>query len=128
VRSTSVFWNAGGISANLGLHGLRIHTESLKALLAGGVAFATPPKKLGQAVKAGTVFQLHHEPKDDWLEWQGKYSAGKRKDEEKRDEVEEVAGAEGETEADDEAEQEESEPTEDKEDKGFLRGIFDRGD
>ena len=138
VRSTSVFWNAGGISANLGLHGLRIHTESLKALLAGGVAFATPPKKLGQAVRAGTVFQLHHEPKDDWLEWQGKYSAGKKKDEEKRDEVEDEAGSDDEAgdeagqeeaePAEDEADQEEPEPTEDKEDKGFLRGIFDRGD
>ena len=138
VRSTSVFWNAGGISANLGLHGLRIHTESLKALLAGGVAFATPPKKLGQAVKAGTVFQLHPEPKDDWLEWQGKYSAGKRKEETKQAEVEDEAGAgeeagdeAGQEEpepAEDEAGQEDSEPSEDKEDKGFLRGIFDRGD
>ena len=55
VRSNSVFWNASGISADLGLHGLHVHAESLKALLSGGVAFATPPKP-GHTVKAGSVF------------------------------------------------------------------------
>jgi cobalamin biosynthesis protein CobT len=89
-------------------------------------------------VKAGTVFQLHHEPKDDWLEWQGKYSPGKGKDEKKQAQVEDEAGADEEAgdeagqeepePSEDEAEGEEPEPTEDKEDKGFLRGIFDRGD
>jgi len=68
VRSNSVFWNASGISANLGLHGLEIHAESLAAILAGGVAFATPNSP-GHAVKAGSVFQMHSEVKDDWLEW-----------------------------------------------------------
>jgi paraquat-inducible protein B len=68
VRSNSVFWNASGISANLGLHGLQIHAESLAAILAGGVAFATPNSP-GHAVKAGSVFQMRSEVKDDWLEW-----------------------------------------------------------
>jgi paraquat-inducible protein B len=68
VRSNSVFWNASGISANLGLHGLEIHAESLAAILSGGVAFATPNSP-GHSVKAGSVFQMHSEVKDDWLEW-----------------------------------------------------------
>ena len=68
VRSNSVFWNAGGVSADLGLTGLHMHMESLEALLAGGIAFATPNKP-GSRVKAGSVFQLHPEVKDDWLKW-----------------------------------------------------------
>lgn len=42
VRSNSVFWNASGISASLGLKGLEIHTGSFESILAGGIAFATP--------------------------------------------------------------------------------------
>jgi paraquat-inducible protein B len=68
VRSNSVFWNAGGVTADLGLTGLHMHMESLEALLAGGIAFATPDKPGGR-VKAGSVFRLHPEIKDDWLKW-----------------------------------------------------------
>ncbi len=68
VRTNSVFWNASGISANLGLTGLHIHAESLEALLSGGVAFATPDPPGGR-VKAGSVFELHSEVKDKWLDW-----------------------------------------------------------
>ena len=62
MRANSVFWNAGGISADLGLSGLHIHAASLKALLSGGVAFATPPKP-GAPVSEGSVFKLHPEAK-----------------------------------------------------------------
>jgi paraquat-inducible protein B len=78
VRNNSVFWNAGGISASLGLHGLHIHTESLRALLSGGVAFATPPHP-GHRVTAGSVFRLHKEGKDDWRKWQGDFTEKKGK-------------------------------------------------
>jgi paraquat-inducible protein B len=37
------FWNASGISLGLGPQGLDIKMESLRALLLGGIAFATPP-------------------------------------------------------------------------------------
>ena len=73
VRSNTVFWNASGISANLGLTGLHIHAESLKALLEGGIAFATPPQPK-HTVSAGSVFELHPEVKDDWLKWTADYS------------------------------------------------------
>lgn len=68
VRSNSVFWNASGIHAKLGLGGLDIQTESLEALMAGGVAFATPNRP-GAAVRTGAVFRLHPEVEDDWLRW-----------------------------------------------------------
>lgn len=68
VRSNSVFWNASGISATLGLKGLEVHTGSLASILKGGIAFATP-KSPGHLVKAGSVFQMHGEVKDEWLDW-----------------------------------------------------------
>ena len=76
VRTNSVFWNASGISANLGLTGLHIHAESLESLLAGGIAFATPNSPGGR-VKSGSVFKLHPEVKDDWLKWSPTISRGK---------------------------------------------------
>ena len=68
VRSSSKFWNASGISADLGLSGLHLQTESLEALIAGGVAFATPDSR-GHPVKPGSVFELHGEQKSEWLKW-----------------------------------------------------------
>jgi paraquat-inducible protein B len=68
VRTNTVFWNASGLSADLGLTGLHIHAESMQALLSGGVAFATPDPP-GNLAKAGSVFKLHKEVKDKWLKW-----------------------------------------------------------
>jgi len=39
VRSTTRFWDASGIEATIGTQGVEIRTESLTALLSGGVAF-----------------------------------------------------------------------------------------
>jgi paraquat-inducible protein B len=69
VSSNTVFWNASGISANLGLTGIHVHAESLEALMSGGLAFATPPDP-GHSVTEGSVFQLHPEVKDAWLKWE----------------------------------------------------------
>lgn len=71
VRDGSVFWNASGISVDVGLFkGAKIRTESLESILAGGIAFATPDKgvKLPQAVQ-GERFRLHGDAKPEWLDW-----------------------------------------------------------
>ena len=69
VRTDSEFWNAGGIVADFGLfNGLSVRAESLKSLLMGGIAFATPSPP-GPPVAAGKVFLLHEKPQDDWLKW-----------------------------------------------------------
>jgi paraquat-inducible protein B len=114
VRSNSVFWNASGISADLGLHGLHVHAESLKALLSGGVALATPPKP-GHTVSAGSVFKLHAEAKDDWHKWQTDYSA---KD------------GDGEKKSEEEAKKDDPspEPTHEEHKHHFMHGLFHRGD
>ena len=42
VYSTTRFWNASGISASLNAEGINVSTESLIALLLGGISFDTP--------------------------------------------------------------------------------------
>ena len=69
VREGSSFWDASGISVKGGfLKGLEVDFESLRALAAGGVEFASPPNS--PRAKPGTVFFLHDEPKKEWLAWQ----------------------------------------------------------
>jgi paraquat-inducible protein B len=126
VRSNSVFWNASGISANLGLKGLHIHTESLEALLSGGIAFATPDSA-GAQVKPGSVFRLHPEVKDDWLKWSGG-EGGKKEEHEglltkifhhHEDKSEEAAAADHDPEQPHPAESPKH---------GFMHRLFHRGD
>lgn len=71
VRENSKFWNASGIHVTGGvLSGLSVSTESLEALMAGGVAFATPNNdKMGAAVTNGFRFPMYGEYEDEWLKW-----------------------------------------------------------
>ena len=60
VHEGTRFWNASGVSVSLGSDGVRLQTESLEALLAGGVAFDVPPGGEGGALaKAGSAFDLY---------------------------------------------------------------------
>lgn len=43
VSVSSRFWNASGVDVSLGANGLKLKTESLATVLAGGVAFQDPP-------------------------------------------------------------------------------------
>jgi paraquat-inducible protein B len=71
VREGSSFWDSSGISVKGGLlKGLEVDFESLRALAAGGVEFASPPNS--PRAKSGTVFFLHDEAKKEWLAWQSK--------------------------------------------------------
>ena len=59
VLDNTRFWNASGVSANLDAGGFRFHTESLAALLVGGIAFDTPATLEPQGpVEQGHVFPL----------------------------------------------------------------------
>ena len=54
------FWNASGIDVSLGADGVDVRTESLVALLAGGLAFDTPPFLPTEPARAAnTVFTLY---------------------------------------------------------------------
>jgi paraquat-inducible protein B len=70
VRSSSKFWNASGADVKFGLFsGLQVNVESLKSLVGGGIAFATPSDPQARLAKNGAVFRLYDEPVKDWLEW-----------------------------------------------------------
>jgi paraquat-inducible protein B len=60
VNPTTRFWNASGIDVSVGATGVEVRTESLVALIAGGVAFDTPPSaRVAQPAAANTTFTLH---------------------------------------------------------------------
>jgi len=48
IRPGTRFWNASGLSANVGADGIRITMESMTSLLSGGIAFETPPSAMLQ--------------------------------------------------------------------------------
>lgn len=60
VRPATRFWNASGIDVRLGAGGLSVQTESLAAVLAGGVAFDDgPTEAFAAAVNLPPEFSLY---------------------------------------------------------------------
>ena len=71
IRENSKFWHASGIAVDINIFGTStIRTESLEAIIAGGIAFATPDNdKIGNMLSPGSFFVLHEEPKQEWTKW-----------------------------------------------------------
>lgn len=71
VNVESQFWNVSGLDVDFSLFkGAKVNVESLKSLVSGGIAFATPNARgAGKPVENGAVFRMHSEPKKEWLEW-----------------------------------------------------------
>jgi paraquat-inducible protein B len=60
VTSDTRFWNASGIDVSLGAGGVDVRTQSLVALLAGGLAFDAPPDETKtERAAANAVFTLY---------------------------------------------------------------------
>jgi len=60
VREGSRFWNASGVSVQLGADGVQLRLESLRALLLGGIAFeTTEAARNGREVPANETFRLY---------------------------------------------------------------------
>lgn len=60
LRDGSRFWNASGASVQFGPGGVRLELASIRALVAGGVAFDTPPEARDQPpVPDSAVFELY---------------------------------------------------------------------
>jgi paraquat-inducible protein B len=69
VRANSKFWIEKGIDFSGGLFsGVKMNVESLRALISGGIAFATPDAKAAPA-QDGSSFPLNDEMKEDWQKW-----------------------------------------------------------
>ena len=79
VRTGSRFWNASVIGVDAGLFsGVKVRTESLEALLEGGIAFASPDNpQMGGPAQVGQTFALHDEVKEEWLRWAPKIALEK---------------------------------------------------
>ncbi len=59
VRPRTRFWNASGVRVELGAGGVTVQTESLQAVLTGGIAFDTPLEAANDPPSAeGSVFTL----------------------------------------------------------------------
>ena len=59
VTGQSRFWNASGVDVSLDANGLKLDTQSLSTILAGGVAFGSyPHAQHGVSAKDGAHFQL----------------------------------------------------------------------
>jgi paraquat-inducible protein B len=69
VRSNTLWWNAGGIDVNWHLlSGLNMTAENLRAVVTGGISFATPNEP-GAPAAAGSIFPLYERPEEKWLGW-----------------------------------------------------------
>ncbi len=71
IRENTKFWNVSGAKIKGGVFsGLTIATESMEALMRGGVALATPDtEKSSPKVGPGYHFKLYEEPEKKWLDW-----------------------------------------------------------
>jgi paraquat-inducible protein B len=70
VKSNSQFWIVSGIAVKGGLFtGVQMKVESLRSIISGGIAFATPEKDTGDQAQNGSEFVLHEDAKKDWLDW-----------------------------------------------------------
>lgn len=62
VVASTRFWNASGVNVSIGADGVDVRTESLVALLVGGVAFDVPPFQApGNPAERNTAFTLYRD-------------------------------------------------------------------
>jgi paraquat-inducible protein B len=59
VTKATRFWNASGVDVSLGASGLKLNTQSLATVIAGGIGFQDPPNEADSpAAPAGSTFEL----------------------------------------------------------------------
>ncbi|MEM7164041.1 MAG: MlaD family protein [Planctomycetota bacterium] len=75
IRDNSRFWEVSGLAFHFGLTSFRMELESLRALVDGGIAVATPDLP-GAAVSTGHRFDLAPRVEDEWLEWRPPLAVG----------------------------------------------------
>lgn len=71
VRSGTRFWLVSGIRASWGIFsGFDLDSESMEAVLAGGIAFATPDgQEMGGPAENNDHFTLSAQSEKTWLDW-----------------------------------------------------------
>jgi paraquat-inducible protein B len=75
VHLYSKFWSVSGADLKGGIFtGISLKVESIRALISGGVAFATPDQNPGPPADQGQEFDLAAQPNKEWLTWSPKIS------------------------------------------------------
>jgi paraquat-inducible protein B len=70
VRAHSRFWSVSGFDVKGSLlTGVEVKLDSLRKLVSGEIAFATPEKDMGDAAKDGAPFALEDQPPKDSPRW-----------------------------------------------------------
>lgn len=70
VTPKSEFWKINGADVKGGIFsGISVKLDSFQTLLSGGIEFATPEEGADEPAQDGAQFNLHDEPKKDWLTW-----------------------------------------------------------
>jgi paraquat-inducible protein B len=70
VHNDSQFWAVSGFNVDIGLTGATLKAESVKSILVGGIAFATPlPNAYTTQAEPFSQFNLAQEVNTRWLEW-----------------------------------------------------------
>ncbi|OEU55328.1 MAG: hypothetical protein BA862_03450 [Desulfobulbaceae bacterium S3730MH12] len=71
IRENTRFWNVSGAKIEGGIFsGITVSTESLEAIMKGGIALATPDnEQVGKQAQAGQHFSLYDKPEKEWLDW-----------------------------------------------------------
>jgi paraquat-inducible protein B len=71
VHRGTKFWEASGIEVSGGvLSGMTLSTESMEALIVGGISMSTPEgKEMGAMTMSGNHFLLHKKAEDGWKKW-----------------------------------------------------------
>ena len=71
VHTGTKFWLASGIRVSWGLFsGLDLDSESMEAIVAGGIALATPEgEEMGEPAEKSAHFILHENSEKTWLDW-----------------------------------------------------------
>lgn len=75
IRPDTRFWDAGGLTLDVGLSGVKVHLDTLETLIRGGVSLAVP-EGTAEPVADGHRFTLHRQPKSSWLDWKPAVALG----------------------------------------------------
>nr|WP_329626441.1 MlaD family protein [Pseudomonas syringae] len=63
VTTDTRFWNASGVDFSLGAEGLKVKTQSMAAIVAGGIAFSSPEGSRAEPATARSPFSLAQDQK-----------------------------------------------------------------
>jgi len=60
INTNTRFWNSSGFEVSLGAEGVNLRSETLEAVVSGGVSFFNPPRlRQGNPIETGALFTLY---------------------------------------------------------------------